>query len=437
MYNLDYIDSAYLDLLKENTGINYLSNNKLKCQIIDRGYILPAKFVEGIPYGGPVGGVFTSDKEFIPNTLLMIDGEWYETQDEEIIFEDETVLYIGTLVSGWGHFITDCLKQMWFLLTPEYHKLKAENIKLVCNVIPGFRFNSNHIALLSMIGLDVNDIHFISKPSRFKKIFLPETSFTLLKIAEDDYRGRYFTNEYLDLINHITAQIPDSARYEKIYYSRTNLHDSRDVGEKDIEKLFKSMGFKIVKPEKLTFEEQLSILQGCKCFAATEGSVSHNAIFLKEGTKTIIFRKYWGVNDYQLTINCAKKLNVTYVDAHLSAPKIDGFGGPFFLYVNEHVREFAKDFASINIPYSGFYYSNFTEYYRKLIMGTNFSDLKPDLYYHEKLRNELKYTQLRYKLPRFLYRLFSVSFPFLSSKSKQYIVDKIKLLFKIIQTIYR
>jgi hypothetical protein len=431
MYNLDYIDNQYLEILKQQTEIDYLSTDKLTCQRIENGYVLPAKFMEGIPYGGPVGGVFTSEKEFILNSLLMIDGDWYESENEELIFEDETVFYLGTFFSGWGHFITDSLKKMWFLLTPEFQKLKAGNIKLVCTVIPEFKFNANHIALLSMIGVDVKDIHIVTKPTRYKNIYLPDTSFTRLKLGEDDYRGRYYTKEYLDLINHITTQIPDTAGYEKVYYSRTGLHSSRDVGEKDIEKLFKLMGFKIVKPERLTFVEQLSILQGCKCFAATEGSISHNAIFLKEGTQTIIFRKYWGVNEYQLTINAAKKLRVTYVDAHLTMPRIDGFAGPFFMYLNEQVQRFANDFASVSIPFSGFYYSNYSEYYRILVMSTSFNDLLPDAYYHEMLKKELKYTQLRLRIPRFVYRVLTGIFPFLSSSSKLWIVDKMKLLLRI------
>ena len=199
----------------------------------------------------------------------------------------------------------------------------------------------------------------------------------------------------------------------------------RDLFQKNIEKLFKSMGFKIIKPEKLKFNEQLRILQNCKCFAATEGSISHNAIFLKEGTKTILLRKCWGINEYQLVVNSARNLDVIYVDAHLSVPKINKFGGPFFMYINNNLILLVKHLANRAILFGGFYYSDFMKYFRKLTMNTNYNDLLIDNYYYEILKTEMRYTQLRYKVPRFLNNILSIIFFFLTPKFKNSILNKL------------
>ncbi len=409
MNNLKYIDEINKDSLELSINNNYLLEKKLNCKRIENAYILPAKFVDGIPYGGPLGGIFTQEKEFVQNSLLMIDGGWYEFNEQELVYEDKTVLFVGTFFSGWGHFITDTLKHLWYLQCEEYLNLKHKNIELIFNEIPEFKLHKNHLQLLSLFGINNSDIRIIKTPTKFKEIFFPDSCFTRIKVGEE-YFGRKYTLDYLDIINHLTNQVQIKRNYpESIYYSRTGLKDPRDVGEKDIEKLFKKMNFKIIKPENLSFIEQLTILKNCKRFASTEGSISHNAIFLNKGTEVIIIRKYSGINDYQLVVNSAKELNVVYIDSHLTVPKIDGFGGPFFIYVNDNLKKFAKDFGNIEFTYSGFYFSKYTSYLRKLIISTKFNEIIIDSNYENILKKEMSYTSLRFRI----YREFSKNFPFL------------------------
>lgn len=429
MYDLSYVKSDYIETLKESVNKDYLLNDLIDCKLIQEGYILPTKFIEGIPYGGPVGGVFTSKKEFIIDSLLMNWGDWYNEEDLEMIYEANPVLYIGTLSPGWGHFITDSLKKLWFLLTPEYQIVK-DNVKLVCNIIPGFKFKKNHIELLLSIGINASDIHIIQRPTKFKEIYLPDSCFKR-KMVVDGFKGRYYTKEYLNIIQFITNNVRKSeVMYDKVYYSRTKLNDHRDVGENEIEKLFKKIGYKVIYPEKLSLKMQLLILKNCKIFASTEGSISHNAIFLNTNTQAIILRKYAGVNEYQLAINSAKELNVIYIDANLTVPKTDGFGGPFYIYINDELRRFAKDFANFNIPFSYFNYSDYSEYLRRLIMTSNYGNLRIDETYDKLLKAEMPYTQLRYKFQRPLYDFFSLLFPFLSVNTKIKLINKVKSIFK-------
>ena len=60
-------------------------------------------------------------------------------------------------------------------------------------------------------------------------------------------------------------------------------------------------------------EEQIAIIRNCKCFATTEGSISHNVIFCKPKTDVIIVRKVNRLNYHQLIINEVANVNITYI----------------------------------------------------------------------------------------------------------------------------
>lgn len=152
---------------------------------------------------------------------------------------------------------------------------------------------------------------------------------------------RYYTQEYRELIDRIISKVT-ADKQEKVYLTRTRLHDYRDYGEKKIEKAFKEKGYKIVSPERLTLKEQISIYKGANILATTEGSISHNAVFMRQGAQLVVLRKCDCFNTYQEAINDVHSLNVTYIDAHLSCfvdAKAPWFG-PFFLYCNDNLSRF-------------------------------------------------------------------------------------------------
>ncbi|MDO4497670.1 MAG: hypothetical protein Q4B58_07590, partial [Bacteroidales bacterium] len=47
---------------------------------------------------------------------------------------DAKVVYLGNMLNIWGHCITDNLKKLWFLKTPEYKELKSQGYTLCCTL---------------------------------------------------------------------------------------------------------------------------------------------------------------------------------------------------------------------------------------------------------------------------------------------------------------
>ena len=176
-------------------------------------------------------------------------------------------------------------------------------------------------------------------------MYFPEPCFSYDK----ENCQRFFTKEYVDIVNCLESDICP-AEYKKIYFTRSGILDKKDFGEKKIEDLFERNGYKILHPEKMSFDEQISLLKGCDSFACTEGSVSHNVIFCKDKTDVVIIRKCNMINGYQMALNSLRDFSVTYIDSNKTVPanKRHPYLGPFFLYMSDLLADY------FNLPHEKF-----------------------------------------------------------------------------------
>jgi hypothetical protein len=373
MLNFYYIDEPMTEVTKSSIKQDHFSKKLLKCDVFTNAIILPACNNLKDKLGG---GIVSENGDYIERTSLHKGGgRKYEYSGIEIE-EDCTCFYLGYMYNVWGHCITDCLKNLWYFLTPEGQALLKHGIKIVYIAPANFKFSRSTKDLLECLGIKTDNLYYVNRITKCKRIIVPEDSFT----TENEIR--YFTKEYIDTINTIIKNIHiKPSTIDKLYFTRSHLHKNngyRDFGEKNIENIFRKLGFKIVAPEKLSFFEQVSMLQGCSTFAATEGSISHNALFLREGANLILLRKAPYLTGYQLAINEMKKLNVTYIDAHLSAfvDKDSPWEGPFFMYVNSNLIRFANE-KGLELHHVKFPYRLFIKY----VIASLKNNFKPNDYY--------------------------------------------------------
>ncbi|MBP3651721.1 MAG: glycosyltransferase family 61 protein [Clostridia bacterium] len=332
--NYDYVKKSMLKGTKERCEANYLSKLSLSITEINEATLLPGKMSEG-------GGIFDKDR-YYDHSHLQNAYAWakaYPFNESELIYDDREVLYLGMFHDTWGHCITDCISQLWPLFSenvPEY----IRNAQWVYTTQHPAPLPANFFRLLQILGIDIEKLEYISKPTKFKKIYLPDKSF----YVDADTKHRMYTLEYKDIIDRILSKIDADERYPKIYFTRTAFSGNRDFGEEAIEKVFRDMGYHIVSPEKFSFEEQVAMLKGCKSFTATEGSCSHNALFMQPGNELITIRKIDHFYAYQYPINAMKELNAICIDAnlsHLPNNRKRPWLGPFFVYVNKRMAAFA------------------------------------------------------------------------------------------------
>lgn len=356
------------------------------------------------------------------NHISVIDvGESpYSFEQEEVKCDDGCVVYLGMFHTVWGHSITDNMKKIWFLFSSEFNELqKSQNVRLVYTGFDGFgptgRFNDNFKELLRKLGVDFDTLERVEMPTRFSRIYVPSDSLIYNRTKEIEPFNcsveRFWTNEFKNIFDRLMAETKRIDGFEKVYLSRRKW-ESRDYGEKDIEDLFKKLGFKIVSPEQYSFSEQLSIYVSCRCMASTESSITHNSVFMQDGSELIIIRKGNYVNSYQSAINDMKKMKVTYFNSHLSVfNDIEyPYTGPFFLYVDDDLQKWAWTQTDKRQYLNSFKFKRFMNYAKASFLSDMSCRRNGDLFLFEKLKQEIL-NEKRHKYYKIANRFFPRLFP--------------------------
>lgn len=381
-------------MMEENSGMLF-SPALLDVKVYDNAIILPHKIVD---FGNTMGGGIILESG---NHISVIDvGESpYSYEQEEVKCDDGCVVYLGMFHTVWGHGITDNMKKIWFLFSPEFNELqKNQNVRLVYTGFDGYgptgHFNDNYKELLKKLGVDFETLERVEHPTRFTRIYVPSDSLIYNRTKEIEpfncHVARFWTNEYKNIFDRLIAETKRVEGFEKVYLSRGKW-DNRDYGEKDIEDLFAKLGFKIVYPEKHSFSQQLSIYASCRCMASTECSVIHNSVFMQDGSELIIIRKGNYINSYQAAINDMKKMKVTYFDSHLSVfnDMEYPYTGPFFLYVDDDLQKWAYTQTDKRQYLNSFKFRRFMDYAKASFLSDMHYRRNGDLSLFEKLRHEI------------------------------------------------
>ena len=324
-----FIRKSSEPIFTEFAGINRLRKDKLSFSYIDNAILLPKK-------GKLSAGVATYEGSFIPSSSFNGNDE-REPYKGTFLVDNSLAIYVGCFYSVWGHAFLDNLRRLWFLHTPEAKLMIENGAKLVylCHM-DGYMTDSFK-SLVRMADINPDLFVQITSPTQIKTLVYPDASFCFADNAS-------FHREHVCLIERILNKIPSVEVPPKIYFTRTALPSTiwREYGEYKIESVFANLGYKIYSPEKLSLQEQLTLMKNCTHFAATEGSVAHNSIFCKPHTNIAIIRKADYINEYQLSINEMRDLKVSYIDAHHTVPPYTNsvLVGPFYLCITKELEKF-------------------------------------------------------------------------------------------------
>ena len=87
-------------------------------------------------------------------------------------FLDEEILYIGNLINGWGHCITNNLARLWFLLD-EKMRFKYESCLIGYTLLYDKAVLSGaFLYLLEFLGIEKKRLIKIDTPMAFRKVYL-------------------------------------------------------------------------------------------------------------------------------------------------------------------------------------------------------------------------------------------------------------------------
>ena len=424
MTNLDYLYNP--DAAKKFFNFSRFVDKKLGFKIIEHGIILPHRSINDKGEKGQAGwgGIVDAEGKFIKESHIHTGtGGIYDFPSESLQRNSETVIYLGMFHFVWGHIITDNIRRVWFLKS-EFMK-QFKNCPVVYIEYES-RFNKlqNAKRLMEILEVDVNSLREVKQPTQFDKIILPDECFFSKTLAPDDYLfpdndslERKFTNEYCQMIEQIrnfAMKNRSPTSNKKIYY----FYGKCSLGEERLAEYFKSKGYEIISPEKLSLEEQLNLLINAESFASTLGSCSHNSVFLRDNIEAIFIPRRNEYMFHQEALNQVHPINAYYVDSSLSifyevigvyqkmvhcfiisehlkrffGDKWDSYSDEDFKIFVEYFKQCAKQCIPLNLEAEKYYEAVLPDFIRALFQKQTCAIDYPDIFPRwEKFRPLLSY----------------------------------------------
>jgi hypothetical protein len=331
----------------ERTSKNYTKSGSPDVHVLEEGMILPLKKINLGRNGVFVGGVCDRTGKFVAGhsrktgkkmNLSCVEG--YVPEDS--IYDDSEVIYGGIMIGFFGHALTECTSRLWWILQNTGNQDRIAVLKA-----PGTGNLSTQF--FELAGIPPERMVLVEKPTRFKKVIVPEQSILLWEYV--------YPREFLLTYDRIREHIPP-APYKKLYLTRTRFKKQDGINEEYFEDFYERRGYKVIELEEYPMEEQIAILKGAQEIVCTIGTLSHMALFCNSGTSLTIINRVTGqVLLPQILINQARNLNVNYMDAtfnflptvHVCGPSLYGPTKLFVEYLNENQIEYEEKEVQIDL----------------------------------------------------------------------------------------
>lgn len=339
---MNYVDDIVYNDYEKLTNKNYEFKKELKVRIIENGYILPVKKYYN-PYKSlcGTGGILNEKMEYVEESAMLgynMQNRLYGGYKINNIVEyiNEEVIYINHFIHQWGHFLIDVINRLWYILDKDIGNLK---FAYIVRENDNDEITGNYLELLNLLGIKKENLIRINRPTRVKKIIIPEASI---------YPGKYYTQGYKLIFDKIVENInidENEKNKRKIYCSRKNYKKAftKEIGEEKIERIFNDNGFDSVYFEQLSVIEQIKLINASKVIVAVSGTLPHNLVFARNNPHVIILNKTYKLNLHQFLINQLSNINVDFVDINVSPMPVEYGIGPFIIKITDHLLKFCED----------------------------------------------------------------------------------------------
>lgn len=252
------------DFRNENEVGHYFNSRRV--YLLDEVIVEP---VQGLVYD--LTGSLLAESTVWPLFQLYSSFPWHPKRLHGLVDVGETILVTS---NSYGHWLAEDLGSIIFLLT-KYPSAKVLFSKSAPKYVRDF---------LRMLDRETLEI---SGPVRVKNLLL---------VSKSQDSGWMHPRD----IQEIRSFAPFRKVFSELkgttslYASRRNTKRS-PKNESEIEKLFISRGFSVVRLEDLNFLDEVKLLGGVKYFAGVHGSSHVNSVFMPENSRLldIVSENYW------------------------------------------------------------------------------------------------------------------------------------------------
>ncbi len=285
-------------------------------------------------------GVFDDKFNFVKSSRQMRknNGQFVPKFNHDTVpYVDDDAVFIGNCYPQFGHFLLEHINRAYVALDKKYQKMKFVLINdRSLNPVPEYMF-----ILLELLGIPRENILILEHTTRFRNVYVPHQGFNLPIYSSAKF-GKIF------------ARMADSVKtgkvkYDKVYVSRAKLNTRKTYGEEKVQKIFERNGYKIIYPETLSLEKQISIFKTCKYLAGCAGTALHMALFMKKGGTVIQIKRNTVFDDNaptQYLLNETVGLNSIFINSSIERISTGhGSNMPQMIGVNDNMRAFFDDFG--------------------------------------------------------------------------------------------
>lgn len=311
----------------------------MEVQCVPRGVILPQRQDKKGPRWG-LGGVCDEQGKFV--ALSAYDGGWathggsYPWQDEQYL--DVDVVYFGTFFVHWGHFLIDMIGRLWYFAE---HKNKKQKLAYIGTEPP----IGNFVEFFSLLGIEPEDILYVTEPTRFRSVIVPEFCCKSCVWYSDEYRSIFDAMiRRVELEGYVPERFKD---VKKVYFARTAFGKAKgsEFGEDLIVAWMEANGFAVVAPEQLSVRDQIYIWNHAEEIGCLNGSIPMSVAFSQNrDLRLIVLNKthleHLNLELFLLMRPCQVDILDVWYEPFKKYPKNIG-AGPFLLHLGEDAQAYS------------------------------------------------------------------------------------------------
>ena len=275
--SIEWVDNAFVSAqtVRDNTNRLHINNKNISlfngCVYRANGEVVFSSLHRG---SGDLVNIADLDPKIYSLPDVRLEGTW---------------LFGGLLKVDFGHFLTESLGRLWAL---QHLSEKIEGVVfIIMNGVPNPKFANDGIFTLDTLKTSAKNaltlwpfiheilnilcptlkIHVVGIPTHVERLIVPSQ---LMGLCPGDLIGGH--QFYRDALRSSFGFNPPSAP-RKLYVSRAGMSvkSGKFFAEEQIEGIFESQGFTIVRPENLSITQQLEIYSSHSHIVLATGSASH------------------------------------------------------------------------------------------------------------------------------------------------------------------
>lgn len=254
-------------------------------------------------FKNPINQVLSSFKTKLVNLYFKKD---------EAIKSEYYIHLLSEHSSNYYHFMFEILPKFIIISDLVNKNEKLNSMKFI--VLLDENSPNQFIEILKYFSPIKFEIKFISRHNIFtcnKLLFCTDlwTSLDNTKFLSDIIND-FFVDKYaLELIKN-KCKIEKVEPFRKVYFQRKNTQARYLSNTKELENLLSELDFEFVLPEKLSFQEQIDLMNECKVMIGVSGAVFSNILFMQKNTNAIIFSPDTIATNYYVFQSMADVANV-------------------------------------------------------------------------------------------------------------------------------